>query len=166
MPRALKCECGECRTCRHRDYMRAYDQQPERIVKKREAARAYREANLEVVREKDRIRNRSEERKAAKRERQRGKPQTEAKRRWTSENRDRVAEAARRWKRGNREKINAQGLLAYHVRVGNVERLPCEVCGDPKSEGHHEDYSRPLDVRWLCRRHHAEVHRMEEAHAA
>lgn len=23
---------------------------------------------------------------------------------------------------------------------------------------HHEDYDRPLDVRWLCARHHADVH--------
>jgi hypothetical protein len=36
--------------------------------------------------------------------------------------------------------------------------MPCVVCGDPKSESHHEDYSRQLDVIWFCRRHHAEHH--------
>jgi len=27
-----------------------------------------------------------------------------------------------------------------------------------KAEAHHDDYSRPLDVRWLCKRHHEEAH--------
>jgi hypothetical protein len=44
------------------------------------------------------------------------------------------------------------------VRLGKLKRLPCEVCGAPETDGHHDDYSKPLDVRWLCRRHHAEVH--------
>lgn len=27
----------------------------------------------------------------------------------------------------------------------------CEACGDPAQvEGHHPDYSQPLEVRWLC----------------
>jgi hypothetical protein len=31
---------------------------------------------------------------------------------------------------------------------------PCEVCGATKVEKHHPDYSKPLEVRWLCREHH------------
>lgn len=37
-------------------------------------------------------------------------------------------------------------------------RKPCEVCGNPKSEAHHEDYSKPLEVVWLCFKHHRERH--------
>ena len=47
------------------------------------------------------------------------------------------------------------------VKSGALIREPCEVCGDPKSEGHHDDYSKPLEVRWLCRKHHAEIHRLD-----
>jgi hypothetical protein len=39
-----------------------------------------------------------------------------------------------------------------------VRRLR-EVCGDPDAHAHHEDYSKPLEVRWLCTQHHNEAHR-------
>jgi hypothetical protein len=31
---------------------------------------------------------------------------------------------------------------------------PCVACDSEKSEMHHEDYSKPLEVWWLCRKHH------------
>lgn len=55
-------------------------------------------------------------------------------------------------------KRKAQCALNNAVRDGRVIKLSCEVCGDPKSEGHHEDYSKPLEVRWLCNKHHREEH--------
>lgn len=47
------------------------------------------------------------------------------------------------------------------LRRGTLVRRPCEVCNDPKTEAHHTDYARPLDVRWLCRKHHGMAHRMD-----
>lgn len=44
------------------------------------------------------------------------------------------------------------------VRDGRLKRQPCEVCGATEVEAHHPDYSRPLDVRWLCFKHHRETH--------
>lgn len=44
------------------------------------------------------------------------------------------------------------------LRRGKLKRMPCEVCGKVKSEAHHPDYSKPLEVQWLCRQHHVEVH--------
>jgi hypothetical protein len=43
------------------------------------------------------------------------------------------------------------------VKKGEIVRQPCEVCG-ADAQAHHDDYSRPLDVRWLCTKHHAEHH--------
>ena len=46
------------------------------------------------------------------------------------------------------------------LKRGKLQRLPCQVCGEAESDGHHPDYSRPLDVVWLCKPHHDEVHRI------
>jgi ribosomal protein S27AE len=45
------------------------------------------------------------------------------------------------------------------LRGGVLRRKPCELCGDPEAMAHHDDYDRPLDVRWLCRSHHTLVHK-------
>jgi ribosomal protein S27AE len=34
----------------------------------------------------------------------------------------------------------------------------CSKCG-AKAQAHHDDYKKPLDVRWLCPKHHGEHHR-------
>lgn len=45
------------------------------------------------------------------------------------------------------------------IRDGRIIPQPCEVCGATKAQAHHDDYSKPLDVRWLCTTHHAEHHK-------
>lgn len=57
----------------------------------------------------------------------------------------------------NPEKHRARRFLNHAVRDGRAFRQPCVVCGDPKVEGHHKDYSRPLDVIWVCAKHHREM---------
>ena len=52
------------------------------------------------------------------------------------------------------------------LRDRRIKKTPCEICGDPNSEAHHEDYSKPLEVRWLCKPHHYEaddLRRLNEA---
>lgn len=44
------------------------------------------------------------------------------------------------------------------VRDGILVKLPCEVCGAKRVEGHHPAYSMPLDVIWLCKEHHQQLH--------
>lgn len=44
------------------------------------------------------------------------------------------------------------------ILAQRLPKNPCEICGNPKSQKHHEDYSKPLDVRWLCAKHHAARH--------
>lgn len=49
------------------------------------------------------------------------------------------------------------------IRDGRLVPRPCEVCGEIKVDAHHDDYSQPLSVRWLCRKHHREHHKQERA---
>ena len=51
-------------------------------------------------------------------------------------------------------------LTMRKVSQGVLIRLPCEVCSTVIDvQAHHDDYNKPLDVRWLCRKHHREHHR-------
>jgi hypothetical protein len=47
-------------------------------------------------------------------------------------------------------RTRARNRLAHAVRRGLVKKLPCERCGRVDSQAHHQDYSKPLDVVWLC----------------
>lgn len=65
----------------------------------------------------------------------------------------------------NKEKCLAHRLVVKALREEVLSREPCEKCGDKKSEAHHDDYSKPLTVRWLCTHHHKEHHAIEDATA-
>ena len=59
-----------------------------------------------------------------------------------------------------------QGIFDAAVKRGDVVRQDvCEECGDDSSriEGHHDDYGKPLSVRWLCRRCHYRWHQHNTA---
>lgn len=63
------------------------------------------------------------------------------------------------WKAANPEKVAAHNAVNHAIESGRLVRQPCEVCGAEPGHGHHDDYSKPLDVRWLCARCHAATHR-------
>lgn len=65
----------------------------------------------------------------------------------------------RQWKEKNRHKVLAHKAVRYAVACGRLTKEPCKVCGSPEVGAHHEDYSRRLDVVWLCAAHHSELHR-------
>lgn len=60
-------------------------------------------------------------------------------------------------------KHKARDLLRKAVKRGTILKEPCKFCGDVKSEGHHEDYYKPLEVTWICRKCHLELHTMEKS---
>jgi len=66
-----------------------------------------------------------------------------------------------KWEKANPVKRKAQQLIATEVRAGRFTRQPCAVCDRPNTHGHHPDYSKPLDVIWVCPRHHSMTHKLE-----
>lgn len=64
----------------------------------------------------------------------------------------------RRWNKAYPEKRAAHKKVESAIRAGKLKRQPCVRCGNPKSQAHHDDYGKPLEVMWLCRAHHRERH--------
>ena len=71
----------------------------------------------------------------------------------------RAADMARYTKDPNlRIRHEARWKVRRAIASGKLLRQPCEKCGKEPAHGHHDDYSKPLDVRWLCSIHHREHH--------
>lgn len=52
----------------------------------------------------------------------------------------------------------ANSLVFQEIRNGKLLKNNCEICNSTFSHAHHENYDKPLDVRWLCPKHHMELH--------
>lgn len=61
------------------------------------------------------------------------------------------------WRRANPKKYAAHIAVQRALNQGKIVKQPCEICGEPKVDAHHDDYSQPLKVRWLCRSHHSRL---------
>jgi len=63
---------------------------------------------------------------------------------------------------------NINWVAQKAIRRGILTVGPCEVCGlSPDDSGgrqrihaHHDDYNKPLSVRWLCKAHHDDWHKI------
>lgn len=57
-----------------------------------------------------------------------------------------------------RRRDRARHLVTRAIKTGRLKRGPCEVCGALDVHAHHDDYDKPLQVRWLCQQHHQAHH--------
>lgn len=62
-----------------------------------------------------------------------------------------------RWLQKYKENRIAHSAVSNAIRDGRLERQPCQIC-ENTGEAHHENHSRPFDIKWLCKTHHAEFH--------
>ena len=67
------------------------------------------------------------------------------------------AVASKKWDVANAIRRRAITATGNAIRDGKLTPQPCFVCGR-KADAHHPDYSAPLAVSWLCRKHHAQLH--------
>lgn len=116
---------------------------------RREMVRVNREANAEYYREYDKKRFKEDPRVS---ERHKKYQQTESGKAATFK-------AKKKWQEQNPVKRAVHVITGNAVRKGLLTKGACEVCGSKtRIHAHHDDYSKPLEVRWLCAHHHTEWH--------
>lgn len=60
-------------------------------------------------------------------------------------------------------KRSANAKVQTELKAGRLIKQPCEICGTVDYvEAHHKDYSKPLEITWLCVKHHDEADGMDE----
>ena len=70
-----------------------------------------------------------------------------------------VARVSKQWRLDNPVAYAAQTKVGNALRDGKLTRSSCLFCGETKHvHAHHRDYSRPLDVIWLCAKCHQRLH--------
>lgn len=102
-------------------------------------------------------------------------------REYWAKNKDKKREKDARYKNLHREDINSRSRKRWRenenfrrkhsirtrvnslLQKGKIKRMPCEVCGAEKTEAHHCDYNKPLEIMWLCAEHHREWHKHNKA---
>jgi len=62
---------------------------------------------------------------------------------WRKTGHEPSEEAARR--------ARARSYLRVYIVRGKVAKGPCEACGSERVVPHHDDFDKPLQVRWFCR---------------
>ncbi len=94
---------------------------------------------------------------------------------WLKENKEKRLKWVRSWKQKQREldkakllvnadykkrQMSAHSKVLHAVRKGKlIKPKKCEICNEIKSlQGHHEDYSKPLEVKWVCHICHCKIH--------
>ena len=124
-----------CRACLNKQVRERYANNPAFAAERKEKSHRYRRENPEHVADK--------------------------KREWQSANLDKVRVAVAKSRARHPERAAARKAVNAAVVAGMLRREPC-WCGDPRTDAHHHRGYAPehwLDVVWLCRRHHAEMHR-------
>lgn len=114
----------------------------------------HRQENLERVRAYDKMRGSMPHRLAARREYAK-----------TPEGKASHAKALKVSRQRFPDRAKARYALGNAVRDGKV--IPWPICAVPecadKPQAHHPDYTRPLDVVWLCEEHHRQAHAIAKA---
>jgi len=96
---------------------------------------AHRLKNLDRIRAYDRDRGKKPQRRAA------------------------AAKVSAEWRQADKRRMKCHNAVTRARKKGLLIQQPCIRCGDHQSLAHHEDYSKPLDVMWLCQPCHKVRHK-------
>ena len=56
------------------------------------------------------------------------------------------------------QRERARNIVRRAIRSGTLIKQPC-FCGNTETVAHHDDYAEPLQLRWLCEKHHSRFHK-------
>ena len=59
------------------------------------------------------------------------------------------------------EMVNARKKVHQALKSGKLKKKPCAICGSEDVQAHHKNYDCPLDVVFLCKKHHHELHELQ-----
>jgi hypothetical protein len=133
-------ECFKCKTIKPLEEFYKHPYMADGHVNKckecnKNDATSHRNKNIEKVREYDRARGKIPERLKAQ------------------------VEITRAWRAEDSRRSVAHVAVSKAIRSGLLVRMPCIRCGKEKTEAHHEDYDKPLEVMWLCTPCHKQRHK-------
>lgn len=84
--------------------------------------------------------------------------QSEQRKAWRAKNKAKVRAYAKEQALKEPHKAKARQACRGKIKSGEIQKLPCRECGSKNSQAHHDDYSKPFDVIFLCPKHHSELH--------
>lgn len=84
---------------------------------------------------------------------------------WAKLNKEKKRRLRARWNSKHRNKCNAHQAIRRAILSGKLQRPAiCEKCQIKTIvEAHHMDYSKPLDVKWLCKHCHVQADKERKA---
>jgi hypothetical protein len=81
-----------------------------------------------------------------------------------SYSREEHAAYMRQWRRDHplsekqRLRDACRSYAGVYLRRGKIKKADCIVCGSTESQMHHKDYTKPLEIDWMCRSCHMSIH--------
>lgn len=81
-------------------------------------------------------------------------------REYKKENSDYFNRKHKEWRKRNKEQFKCNVAFQKYKIYHKIKTGECELCFSDKAEGHHNDYSKPLVIVWLCKECHEWSHKM------
>lgn len=141
-----------------KEYSREYYRRNrERLLAKR---KEYYQENSEQIKEYNRERHRRNAEQEREKQRIWRKNNASKIKQYREEHKAEIAQYAKEYRAKTKAKYKeAHHAVSNAIKLGKLKKQVCEACGAKSAQAHHDDYNKPLEVRWFCRRCHLEWHK-------